>query len=57
MRVDTARAPGYVQANLSTVVQERRSTNLLAVLTLRQADSGTVEFDSNPLGAIYELNG
>jgi hypothetical protein len=48
---------GYVQANLSTVVQERRSTNLLAVLVLKQADSGTVEFDSTPLGAIYELNG
>jgi len=48
---------GYVQANLSAIIQERRSTNLFAVLTLRPADSGTVEFDSNPLGAIYELNG
>ena len=48
---------GYVQANLSAIIQERRSTNLLAVLVLKQADSGTVEFDSTPLGAIYELNG
>jgi Sulfatase-modifying factor enzyme 1/PEGA domain len=48
---------GYVQANLSAIIQERRSTNLFAVLVLKQADSGTVEFDSNPLGVIYELNG
>jgi hypothetical protein len=48
---------GYVQANLSTVIVERRSTNLFAELVMKQADSGTVEFDSTPLGAIYELNG
>jgi hypothetical protein len=48
---------GYVQANLSAMIQERRSTNLFAELVLKQADSGTIEFDSNPLGAIYELNG
>jgi hypothetical protein len=48
---------GYVQANLSAVIVERRSTNLFAELVLKQADSGTVEFDSNPLGAVYELNG
>jgi len=48
---------GYVQANLSATIPERGSTNLFATLQLRQADQGTVEFDSIPLNAVYELNG
>jgi hypothetical protein len=48
---------GYLPVNLPIDLQDGQSTNLVATLVLKPINQGTVEFDSNPIGAIFELNG
>ncbi|HYV29976.1 MAG TPA: PEGA domain-containing protein, partial [Candidatus Binatia bacterium] len=47
---------GYLTTNLSVDVPVGRTNTLFAILTLPPAGTVLVEFDSNPRGAVFELD-